>query len=393
MRVLYLNHTSRVSGAERSLLCLATRVSSRAEVFLAAPEGDLLQRARSEGIATAVIESAPVNFRSSPRAVARASAGLGRAGLRLRALAREIDADVIHAGSGRAGLVAAFAGPGGPRRVVDIRDVFPHRPKARLARFLLRSSADALVFNSDYTRVAFGATWPARGLVSHSPVDVEALLKRPLSARAGNGQSAALGIVGQITPWKGHDDAIRILALIRQSVPDARLRVIGSVVFPTSEAALDNERYARSLTALAGDLGVADAVEFAGPTEDISSAFASLDVLLVPSWEEPFGRVVAEAMAAGVPVVATVRGGPAEQMEDGVTGFLVEPRRPELWVEPICRLLEDQALRTRVIERARAYATESLDASRYVRQIGELYESLTSTRSGRTEPSTLADSC
>jgi glycosyltransferase involved in cell wall biosynthesis len=368
-------------------------MSSRSEVFLAAPNGDLLRRAATAGIATAVIESPPVNFRSSPRAVAGASAGLVRAGLRLRALAQEVGADVIHAGSGRAGLIAAFAGPAGPRRVVDIRDVLPRGPKARLARLLLRSSAHALVFNSAYTRVAFGRTWPARDLVSHPPVDVKELLQLPLLAGARDGKSATLGVVGQITPWKGQDDAIRILALVRESFAEARLRLIGSVVFPASQAAFDNERYARFLTELADHLGVAGGVEFAGPTEDIASALASLDVLLVPSWEEPFGRVAAEAMAAGVPVVATRRGGPAEQIEHGVTGFLIEPRRPELWVEPISRLLEDQALRKRMAARARAHASASLDPSTSVRLIGALYESLTSSGNGRLEPSTLVDSC
>jgi glycosyltransferase involved in cell wall biosynthesis len=276
--------------------------------------------------------------------------------------------------------------------VVDIRDVFPHCPKAHVARLLLRSCAHALVFNSAYTHAAFGQTWPARGVVSHPPVDVDVLLQRPLSAGTRNGGDVTMGVVGQITPWKGQDDAIRILALIKESFPAARLRVIGSVVFPASQAAYDNERFAGSLAELAHDLGVGDAVELAGPTEDIGSALAAVDVLLVPSWEEPFGRVVAEAMAAGVPVVATGRGGPAEQIENGVTGFLVEPRRPELWVEPISRLLDDRELRARIAERARAYATDSLDPSTSVRRVAGLYESLTSSRTG-LEPSTLMDSC
>src|SRR5207249_1163389 len=119
---------------------------------------------------------------------------------------------------------------------------------------------------------------------------------------------------------------------------------------------------------------------------------ASLDVALVPSWEEPFGRVVAEAMAAGVPVVATRRGGPAEQIQDGVTGLLAEPRRPDLWVEPIRRLLTDDDLRTRIVDEARRHAAASFDPARSVRRVMELYESLLPSRA-RLERSTFADSC
>src|SRR4029079_1777854 len=117
----------------------------------------------------------------------------------------------------------------------------------------------------------------------------------------------------------------------KMQFPGARLRIIGSVVFSGAGVTFDNESYARHLADLARDLGVADAVDFAGATENLVSAYSSFDVLLVPSWEEPFGRVAAEGMAAGVPVVATSRGGPAELIEDGVTGFLATPRAPEMW--------------------------------------------------------------
>ena len=160
-------------------------------------------------------------------------------------------------------------------------------------------------------------------------------------------------MLGQITPWKGQDDAIRILAAVRERFPDTRLRIVGSVVFSGGSVAMDNEAFGRRLPLLAAELGVADAVELVGQSDDLKTVLGSLDVLLVPSWEEPFGRVVVEGMAAGVPVIAADVGGPSEIIEDGVSGFLAASRDPAAWVEPVARVLESVELSRRVAEAAR----------------------------------------
>jgi glycosyltransferase involved in cell wall biosynthesis len=250
--------------------------------------------------------------------------------------------------------------------------VLPSGWKAAFVGLWLRLTARLLVFNSAFTRARFGATFPAGAAVIHPPVDVERLLQLPLRAAAG--APPTLGVVAQITPWKAQDDAIRILSLVRREEPDVRLRIVGDVVFAGRGVTFDNEAFQRRLVELAAELGVEGAVDFAGASDDLESVFGSLDVLLVPSWEEPFGRVVAEAMAAGVPVVATSRGGPRELIDHSRTGFLVEPRRPAAWVQPVLGLLRDPALRSRVTAQARAEAQRgSADRSaRLLRLYGEL---------------------
>jgi glycosyltransferase involved in cell wall biosynthesis len=191
-------------------------------------------------------------------------------------------------------------------------------------------------------------------------------------------------VVGQISPWKGQDDAIRILALVREQIPDARLRLIGSVVF-SGGVAFDNHAYHRRLAELSVELGVRDAVGFDGPTEDLESVFGSIDVLLVPSWEEPFGRVVAEAMAAGVPVVATDRGGPAELIEDGVSGHLLAPRDPGAWADLCVRVLSDAAARTDTGEHGRRRVITLLDRRTSVERVLRMYRE--TSRGPRPRPS------
>lgn len=360
MRLLYVTHTSQMSGAERSLLELIEVARANAEVLLVSPTGELVERARERNIPTAELTLPAVGVRTNLLA---AASRLAAAGWRVRMLARSHDADAVHAGSARAGLLGASCVLSGRRRVVDVRDVLPEGRKAAAVRWILRLTANLIVFNSDFTRDRFGPTAPARSTVMYPPVDVEPLLDLPLPPQTRDTGAPVLGALGQITPWKGQDDAIRILALVRKHVPEARLRIIGSVVFSGADVSFDNEAFRRRLPALADELGVGDAVELTGATEDLARTFASLDVLLVPSWQEPFGRVVVEGMAAGVPVVATRAGGPAEIIEDGVSGFLAPPRDPAAWVEPVVMLLESAELSRRTAEAARARVAAVLGES------------------------------
>ena len=106
---------------------------------------------------------------------------------------------------------------------------------------------------------------------------------------------------------------------------------------------------------------------------------AATDVLLVPSWEEPFGRSVIEAMAMGVAVVATSVGGPAEIVADGDDGLLLAPRRPQQWADAVGDLLADRPRRDRIAERARLSAAR-FGREHHVEAIVALYRELISAR-------------
>ena len=78
-----------------------------------------------------------------------------------------------------------------------------------------------------------------------------------------------------------------------------------------------------------------------GERADVPAILAAVDVLLVPSWEEPFGRVVVEGMAMGCLVAATAVGGPAEVVTGGVDGLLLAPRDPQGWARSLGAILAD----------------------------------------------------
>ena len=256
MRVLFVNHTSNVSGAERSLIASIAVARRRAEVTLACPPGALMERVEAMGVDTIVLAAPQIGFSSGSRALVRAALGYARTGTRLRRLAHDGRFDCVHASSSRAGLLAAWCLFSRTRRVTDVRDALPAGVRAAVVRLVLRLTSHVIVFNSEFTSARFGSSWPARSLVLYPSIDLDQFLGLPLPADKRGDGYLTLGIVGQITPWKGQDDAIRILELVRRRVPGTRLRIVGTVVFRGDDVSLDNTEFDRRLRELALELGI-----------------------------------------------------------------------------------------------------------------------------------------
>ncbi|GAA2518431.1 glycosyltransferase [Pilimelia columellifera] len=153
--------------------------------------------------------------------------------------------------------------------------------------------------------------------------------------------------VGRLVERKGHADLIRAMC----RVPDAECVIIGGPVL----AELDDDPVARELRALATQLGLADRVRLTGqiPAEQMPHWYRSADVLVCPPWYEPFGLTPLEAMACGLPVVATAVGGHTDTVAPGITGDLVPARDPDALGRTIQDLLSDGV-------RHRAYSRASL---------------------------------
>jgi dTDP-glucose 4,6-dehydratase len=155
--------------------------------------------------------------------------------------------------------------------------------------------------------------------------------------------------VGRLVPRKGFD--VSITALPR--LPDTELIIAGG-----GDASSDSER--ERLVSVAEQLGVADRVELIGQVTraDMPALLRSADVVVCSPWYEPFGLVPLEAMACGVPVVASAVGGMQDTVVDGVTGALVPPRDPASLAQAVRPLLDSSQLRRRFgqagLDRARS---------------------------------------
>ncbi|MEV0734033.1 glycosyltransferase [Polymorphospora sp. NPDC050346] len=180
--------------------------------------------------------------------------------------------------------------------------------------------------------------------------------------------------VGRLVERKGFQDVIAALRLI----PDAECVVVGG----PPGARLDDDPHARRLRAFAVALGVADRVRLVGavPPDQMPHWYRSADVLVAAPWYEPFGLTPLEAMACGVPVVATAVGGLTDTVVHGLTGDLVPPRDPRALGAAIHALLDDRVRRFAYASAAVDRARQSYTWRRAAAQLGTVYSAVVGVR-------------
>jgi glycosyltransferase involved in cell wall biosynthesis len=204
-------------------------------------------------------------------------------------------------------------------------------------RFLYGRVVAHCVVNSHATlnTVLGSAPWldPSRLSVIHNGIDVERFAAASPLALALPPDALVIGFVGRFSPEKGLPELADAWLRMAGALPAAHLVLAGS-------GPLEAELRAR----LAG----APRVHWFGFEEDVAAMMKAFDVLAVPSYEEGFGLVAAEAMAAGVPVVASRVGGLVEVVDDGRTGCLVPPRNALALADALLLLANDPDRRRRM---------------------------------------------
>jgi D-inositol-3-phosphate glycosyltransferase len=178
--------------------------------------------------------------------------------------------------------------------------------------------------------------------------------------------------VGRMEPLKGFDILIRALAQTTMLRPPMLLIVGGD-----EQAAAEFDR----LRGVADEVGVTERVRFVGavPHEQLATYYNAADVVVVPSFYESFGLVALEAMASGVPVVASRVGGLTTTIGDGRTGYLIPWRCPEPFAEKIDLLLRNEGLR-RALGSAARQSMEAYAWDRVASELGAVYQASVAPR-------------
>lgn len=171
--------------------------------------------------------------------------------------------------------------------------------------------------------------------------------------------------VGSLYPIKGLKYLIQALALVLKKRRDVKLRIVGS----GPEKA--------KLSLLVNELGLQGNILFQGfiPHNEIVPYYQQCDIFVYTTLGEPFGKSIIEAMACGKPVITSNIGGPAEIVENGKTGFLVLPTKPDAIAEKISLLLEDSSLRRQMGDAARKAAVERYSLEKVAELSQEVYQS------------------
>jgi glycosyltransferase involved in cell wall biosynthesis len=352
LRVVYLDHVGQLSGGELALSRLLAVLPAVEPHVILAEDGPLAARFRQQSVPVEVRELNP-RTRQLRKGSVRPAALPVRAAVDTLSYAvglsrrlRTLRPDVVHTNSLKSGLYGVLAARlAGIPVVWHLRDRLDtdYLPSAAVAlmRVAVRFGPDVVITNS----AATAQTLARGGRTFVIPSVVEAA--RPRDVGAARDGALAVGIVGRLAPWKGQDVFLRAFA---KAFPHGQERaiVVGAALFGAEEAA-----YADGLVKLAAELGIADRVSFNGHSDDVSGELRELDVLVHASTTpEPFGQVVVEGMLAGVPVVASRGGGPAEIITDGIDGVLYPPGDVEALAGILTRLDGDPELRGKLAEAA-----------------------------------------
>jgi glycosyltransferase involved in cell wall biosynthesis len=299
-------------GAETTLLRLLGELSARGwSVTVTAPgPGRVLDAAAAAGHTTQTLALGGLHRRAGARAV--------RAWPRARRLARDADVVLLN-GTVCGRLLPALRGLPA-RTVLSVHDIVDRVPR-------MWSAADVILAASQAVADSL-APLPAH--VVYAPVDPDPPVADP-PWPAGNGP--VVGFVGRLEPRKAPLDLVRAAPQIAAGAPGARIVLIGDEPYGTDPG------YTAEVKRAADQAGVARY----GWVDNAPGLMRHLDVLVLPSLQEPFGTVLSEAMAVGTPVVATRVGGLAEVVEDGVTGRLVEPGDPQALAQATLDVLARRA--------------------------------------------------
>jgi glycosyltransferase involved in cell wall biosynthesis len=352
-----------VGGIERKILAVLPRLDPgrfRPRVVCLRERGVLADELESAGVPVDVI---PLRSRLSPTGV-----------FRLAAHMRKHEIDIVHSHMYRSNVPATFAArlAGTPVVVCQVHnvDTWESRRQRAMDRFLCRWR-DAIIGVSERVRgdvLRNLRVPPDMARVVYNGVDIARFQDRSGrdATRAELGLAAETVVIvyhGRLVEQKNPDALLRVAERIAATRHDVLLLVVGD---GPCRARMESE---------AREKGFAGAVRFLGRRDDIPRLLAASDIAVLPSFKEGFSNALIEALAAGLPVVATDVGGNAEAVETGRSGHIVPSGDMDALLEAVARLTDDADTRRRMgLEAAQRAEFFSLD--KMVHNVEGLYEEL-----------------
>jgi glycosyltransferase involved in cell wall biosynthesis len=404
VKIVFLSPAGQVGGAERALIdIIASLRSARPDWsfgLIAAAAGELVREARELGAETAVVafpralamlgDAGANKWAGNSRRMvglmgrlARAAPGVAIYRRQLAHAIRSMSPDLVHSNGFKMHVLGAWATPFKVPVLWHIHDFVRGRP---LMAPLLRAQAHrcaAIVANSRSVaadaRTALGqrpaifTVYNAIDLTEFAPtgsvMDLDYLAGM---APLGEG-GVRVGIVATMARWKGHETFLRAIAMLPTASP-IRAYVIGGPLYETEGSQYTIEE----LRLIAARMGLRDRVAFTGYLRETAPAMRSLDIVVHASTEpEPFGLVIAEAMACGRAVIVSAGGGASEILENGVDSLAHPPGDAPTLARLIGMLAGDPALRALLGQAATKTSARHFTHGRLAADLLTVYSSIT----------------
>ncbi len=372
MRVLWVDLISELGGAQYSLLEVCGGLAAcGVEVVAAVPQGPLFDRLSAKGIP--VFPVSPVRASRRGWGLFSTAAKLMRAPSTVCQIIRAVKPDIVHANSLPAFLASRKTFSHIPL-VWHVRDlrlpvVIARDAAKKASRIIAASEAiDEYLVEILSPRILGRIRVVRNGI---DPACAAAVSRAAARQRFGlPAEAPVVGMVAHLIPWKRHDAFIMAAAEIRRRRPDVHFALVGRNLFN------EHARWASQLEKMVDQAGLADAFHWFTACDDAAQILPAFDVLLHPALGEPFGRVLCEAMAASVPVIAAESGGPCTIIEQGVSGILVGGGEPFRMAEEALGLLAEPARAAALAAAGRTRVLSQFTVAKVCEHLAKEYRAL-----------------
>lgn len=368
-RILYLNPVSVISGAEISLLGLLRSLNREIfEPIVALPcSGPLVERINRLDVKVVIIPQQKVKIKNIFSYL--------KTVIYLFNLIRRRHINLIHCNMDICNQYALIAAKMTRIPIVcHTRNILGKRSFQRM--FL--NYSDVLIANSTAVAASYSkyVSRLQKIKVIYNGVDINEYFLS--STRSGifrkqlgiPDHAFVIGHIARICPEKGQHTLIDAMAEVTKTHSEVYTLIVGETI-------VDNSAYfLKLLKQRVLDLGLSERVSFGGFVDNIKELYADLDLVVLPSLCEPFGRVLIEAMAMEIPVIANRWGGPMEIIEDGQSGLLVDTSNTKAFADTIIKLLNDQPLCKKMGKRGREIVEKKFSLQANVHGIETVYKSL-----------------
>ena len=354
MKILLYSHSPNLYGAERSLLDLAEGLArSEHMVFALCPSpGPLSEELKKLTIPVSYMPFPGIG-QGSAKEVLRFLLLFLPVVFRLSRWMRKNDIQVVYANTINAVSGCFAAALAGIRSVWHIREVKPKTAiLTKIAGIIVHWISSEAVFNSYATLKVF--RWKAflPWHVVYNGIETGRHYKKKEDR-----SHFVMGFAGQMAAHKKPERFLQVFSRVKRRVPNARGIMAGDgPMLP-------------KLLSLAKELKISEDITFTGYRADLDSFFDDIDILVLTSDEEPFGRVIMEAMSHGRAVVAAAVGGGPELVEEGKTGYLVPADDIDAYSRQVFTLLYSPEYCRRFGEAAHQRVAERFSKSLYQRQL------------------------
>ena len=381
-RILCINHTGMVSGAEKVLINILRGLDrARYEPSVLCPrEGELAAAIRLEGAEWFPLPAMNARFARRPDRVLQSMASLFTTVAAMRKQIGMLNPDLIHANSIRAGIAASLAAMGTGKPVIwHVHDTLPKHPVSTAIRaFALLNRSTRIIAVSQSTANSFTGALPFKSRVRtiHNGTD---LCRFPPKQPGRSAFRESIGVsdqqflvcaVGQICRRKGLLELVNAFRQIHLQAPEMHLAIVGKVVFRHEQT------YHAALRSAARAPGIKHRVHFTGELGDVSPALQAADLLVLNSSDEPFGLVLIEAMASRTPVLATRVGGVPEIVTDQQNGWLIESGDAGALPLRLLELSRNTGALAEVAERALNTTCPKFSLQRFQNELMQFYAEL-----------------